>query len=59
LLLFLLLLFEGVPLLRLLRLLRLDTVALLWLWLLLLLCDLAAGADELLETVDDDFCDTD
>lgn len=56
-LLLLLLLLEGVPLLLLLLLLlRLETFALLR---PLLLCDLAAGADELRETVDDDLCDTD
>ncbi len=71
-LLLLLLLREGVPLLRLLLPLLLETVALLRLLLPLLLetvallrplvlrlCDLAAGADELRETVDDDLCDTD
>lgn len=53
----LLLLLDGVPLLLLLLLLlRLETFALLR---PLLLCDLAAGAEELRETVDDDLCDTD
>ena len=53
----LLLLLDGVPLLLLLLLLlRLETFALLR---PLLLCDLAAGAEELRETVDDDLCETD